>query len=210
MNYPAILLPLPSYKEVICDLSTFFLLRTTDSKDLLDSSSETLKDNAIAIDDSHLLAYSTNLLGHYSASHCEINFLNTSNKAYFHASWDFQSEVSVPEVTSDFIFDKNKGFFLLPICEFDGKRIPFKKGDSTIEYQAELKIVHKPTNSNFWHFELTWFQSNGDECFTPIKPSKSTWQKQIIGTMKSLIRQYCSLIVPKGIQPISIEFYSKN
>lgn len=210
MSYPAILLPNPSYKEVCCNLNSFYLLRTTDSKDIIDVSKKTLKEDAIALDGSHLLAYSTNLLGHYSTSHCEINFVNTANKAYFHAYWDFQSEVSAPKILSDFEFNKDKGFFILPIGDLDGKKIPYKKGDSTIEQQAQLKLVHKPTNSNFWHFELTWFQINDNDVLTPIKPNKSRWQNQIIGTMKSLIIMYCLPSVPNDIHGIDLEFYCKN
>mgnify|MGYP003114090363 FL=1 len=210
IQYPEILLPKPQYKLIESDkILEENLLRKTNSKTLINPSTQLLKDEVIVDQSKNLVDYSTNLLGHYKVEHLGITIVG-EKREYFNFNWDFGSIPVVPNRDEDFINEQDFGFFVLPVKAVNGIKIPFKKGDDS-EHLSESRVCHCPTNSNYWHFEIRWFtRTNSKEDWMELpKASKKTWQKSVLGTIKSKIREAILLDEPPN-SPLSEKDFIKS
>lgn len=197
IQYPEILLPKLQYKLIELDkILEENLLRKTNSKSLINPSTQLLKDEVIVDQRKNLVDYSTNLLGHYRVEHLSVTIVG-EKQDYFNYNWDFGSIPVVPQKDEDFINEQDFGFFVLPVKAVNGIKIPYKKGDDS-EHLSESRVCHCPTNSNYWHFEIRWFtRGNSKEDWVELpKSSKKSWQKIILGAIKSRIRETILLEEP--------------
>lgn len=195
MPYPEVLLPSKLFKKISCDLSGYLVIRRTDSEDIINPSTGTLRDEAVVKDDIHLIDYSTNLVGCFEVEHLKYDIVGP-RKNELTRYWDFSSEVIPPEEGTDFDVLFEYGYFTLPIEEFHDFRFPFKKGDNR-DYQAVLLVVHKPTNCNYWHFEVRWHDFDKEGNPKEIKKNaKAKWQLALASTLKSMIKIHFERTIP--------------
>ncbi len=208
MPYPQTLLPKKQFKKIECDLSAYLLIRKTLTKDIINPSTETLRDEVITLSEIHLIDFSTNLLGHFELDYLQYSIVGNDRKYYF-SYWDFSSEVRTPIINIDFELSKQYGYFLLPVKVFHGLTFPFKKGDRK-DYTATLLVTHKPTNCNFWHFEIGWHVL--DSSGIPIavnKNSKAEWQLSLAGVLKSKIKFHFESLIPSQLNYLPSSEYKK-
>ncbi|MFW5804569.1 MAG: hypothetical protein ACOCWG_05005 [bacterium] len=206
MHYPEILLPNIQYKKIESDLSGFLLIRKTETKDIINPSTLTLKDEVITFEQIHLIDYSVNLLGEFEVDHLKYKIIG-NNRQLYNSYWDFKTRVSTPKENEDFLIELGYGFFLLPIEKLNGSTFPFQKGNEK-EFVAKLLVVHKPTKCNFWHFEVRWHLLNPDEDFEEFKRNKKAkWQFILTATLKSKIKQYFIDKLPERISTIPVSYY---
>ena len=81
------------------------------------------------------------------------------------------------DIAFDFIDEYCTAY--LPAENWHRKRFPlrneFEMRDS-YSFSGTILIEHRPTKSNFWHFELTFYEDV--ESFRIMKKNKSEWQKK--------------------------------
>jgi hypothetical protein len=188
MEYPQDLLPKSGCKRIVApiDLSSFYLLRRTLSSDIFDSSTGQLKDEYLEEEkqEKRFLTWSCNLFNLYSIDHC---FFNVHNKALTMVEWDFVTLTEPLIHEKDFTILEEFGTYFLSIGEVvENLQVPYKIGTEP-EYYAKPYVYHCPNPCNFWHFELRWKDNKNDE----IKFSKSAWKNKMLGTMRSVLRNYC-------------------
>jgi len=208
MTYPKELLPNPQRSLIVCELSEHFLLRKTSSKDIIHISTGLIKEEFITDSDNGMFEYSTNLFGHFEIEHLKYNLDKSPKKKYFHSDWELSKEVIEPTENIDFYLDTDFGYFFIPIAQVAGLEVPFKKGDSKVEYICRSNVEHCPTNSNFWHFEIRWFPVKPDEQGQIVRKSGS-WQKYLSATIKARIRNYFLTETPE-ITLLSESSFSNN
>lgn len=198
-TYPQVLLPTSQHTIISCDLSKYFLLRKTPNNDLIHASTGLIKDEMIVTDERGMLDYSTNLFGYYTTEHLAINLGISKNKDYFHLDWIHGSDVKQPIADVDYCLESECGFFFIPINRILEIKGPFKKGDDKSDYEYCSKVIHRPTNSNFWHFEIQSIQIKPDTEEPHITKNKGKWQKLLSSSLKSIIRNFIILDKPETL-----------
>ena len=162
MTYPIRLLPQPHFKNIDWQesLKNHYLIHYTDSKDLIDPNTEKLRISLVVRQTDHLRDYSNNLLGVFLVDdiYWAVN-KESPNKEYFGELWTVGSSVNVPKVPIDFYRKEDRGYFFLKVSNCHGKVVQFE--DDTC-VSPECKLLHTPTNGNFWHFSLRWFFNDQD------------------------------------------------
>lgn len=188
MSYPQAILPRPEYRKISCNLSDYFLLRVTGNSDIWHFSTGKLTDEALYVaHEKQFLDYSTNLLGLFMFDFCVLR-IDGENKDYFIEDWQEGESVKAPEENKDFIICQDNSGFCVNIGKISGKKAPFKRTDKCPELEAECYVQHRPTRSNFWHFEILLL----DEKREPIsKKNMSAWKKDLIRrSLKIWLKHY--------------------
>lgn len=177
-----------------------FLIRSTLDKELKDANGK-LKEKYIVRNTSHLRDYSNNLLGDFNVEHSFIEVNSKSKSGYFIKLWDLKSEVLVPIYKRDYRINSSKGCFYLKIDDFMNAKVLYD--DQGI---VTCKVIHTPTNSNFWHFSLRWYFNDVDIHTWRVK-EKAGAQRRILTSAKSYIIQNCHFTEPK-YDPCPKNYYS--
>jgi hypothetical protein len=162
MSYPNRLLPQQDYKKICWfeDLRKYFLVHTTETKENIDPQTGKLKISLVVRQTDHLKDYSNNLLGVFLIDDVYwIPNSNSANRLYYREAWVEGDCVIPPVVPSDFDINVNKGYFFLKISDFHEVVINFE--DNTFASPI-CRLLHTPTNSNFWHFSLRWYFDGKD------------------------------------------------
>jgi hypothetical protein len=191
MEYPQELLPKVGYKRIISNesLSSFFLMRKTVAKEILDSSTQQIKDEYIeeSGEEKRFLTWSCNLFNKFEIENLQFN---VHNRDLTMKEWDFTTEVTPPIHLVDFSLETEFNQYFISISDINNNlRIPYKKGDN-LEQIAKPLVYHSPNKSNFWHFEIRWLDAENNM----ISRNLSAWKNLMIGTMKAYIRNYCLMI----------------
>lgn len=83
MNYPIEILPNPQYKMIDCDLSNYYLLRTTETnkhEELWDDEMNMLREDCICNPKERISDLSTSLFGIYNTEHIVIELTDKGKK----------------------------------------------------------------------------------------------------------------------------------
>lgn len=161
MKYPNRLLPKPHYKQISWNesLRNHYLIHYTETTDLIDPKTSKLRLAFVVKRTDHLRDYSNNLLGVFLADDIFWALQDCQDKESLIAAWDVGSNVRTPIVPDEYKYDKSKGCFFLSIGDCHEEVIQFEDNTYT---QPVCKVLHTPTNSNFWHFSLRWFFDGQD------------------------------------------------
>lgn len=206
MNYPEQLLPQQIFKQITSDLSGYFICRKVFDKQLLtEPLPPIIPDEILSLETANdCFDYSTNLPGVFELLHNCIEHIG-ERKKYFRTYWDFVSDVEMPVYEQDFTINEKVGFFFLRIGSLQGLRIPFnKKADEKPNDMATAQVLHTPTNSNFWHFSVRWFDKEGNQ----ISSNSAKWKNGIIAAARAMISELILLEYPA--QAIPEDLYIKN
>lgn len=178
MEYPKRLLPKLHYKKISWHeiLKNFYLIHFTDSKDIKDPETEKLKLEHVVRRTGHLRDYSTNLLGIFLVDDIYWSLQNCEDGEYYKDEWVEGTKVKVPKVPDEFNRDETRGYFFLRIGDCHNEVVQFE--DSATKYSHLVcKVLHTPTNANFWHFSLRWFFDEQE---------LESWSKGVKRRMKTL------------------------
>lgn len=196
MTYPIYLLPQQNYKKIeFCsELNEGFLIHFTDTKDNKDPDTKNLKLSCVVKRTDHLRDYSNNLLGVFLTNDIYWGIENSENKGYFISEWNIGEKVKVPIVPNDVKKSLARGYFFLPIKNCHQAIVNYS--DET-NMKPICKVLHTPTNSNFWHFSLRWFYNDVD-----ILNWTDKERKRILTAAKSFIIQNAKFDEP-NYKPIN-------
>ena len=162
MLYPEPLLPKANYRFFQFDnlQSNLYLVHYTDSKDNRDENGD-LKAECVALQMDHLRDYSNNLLGEFEPEDCRLNLIKTGPRyEELYDLWQEGNDVVAPVYEIDFGLSINRGWFFLKVEDFH--KIEFGVLSNEIKELPICKVLHTPTNSNFWHCSLRWIHENTD------------------------------------------------
>ncbi|MEY4902805.1 MAG: hypothetical protein RLZZ292_620 [Bacteroidota bacterium] len=213
MDYPQRLIPQVDYKIMAIEtgvLDSHYLVRHTKGRDLLDPTTNELKRAYVGEQTYPLRDISVNLIGgaFLVSDVYLIHHREDPDFAYFNYEiWQEGKEiVKIPQ--SEFISeDRTRGYYFLHIGTFQDLKISYTD-DNNAEHQAEIKVLHTPTQCNFWHCSLRTFSHEGD--FEPLseKEIKRPWRKGLLTTLRTMIIQNAILDETLIIkQAISFKLY---
>lgn len=186
MSFPRVLLPQRSRKKIICDLSFYFLSRSTETKDIIDEHGE-VANNHICSPKEHILDLSINLLGYFHFDHHYISLINKKNNPYNeYCNPDHNSNPLI--LNQHYIIDKLKGWWSVQVSDILNQEYQvIYKNMETLEITP--LIDHTPMKWNYWHFSIIWNFNNLD-----LNSRSQTQQKKIkrllAGEARSVIKQF--------------------
>ncbi len=210
MSYPNKLLPKRIYSILDSNIfrsEGFYLLRHTPSKKLIDENTDMLLNNAICLQSSHIIGYSLNLMGRYTIKHSKIE-INHDFKKVFNSDWE-PCELSLQPKKGQYRYDESKGFFFIDFNSIHNYPYSKTHPETAIKYKYICKLEHKPTKCNFWHFELHWYDSDGNK----IKIEKGKIRgipKKIYSDFRNLFKLFGKTTKPRNIKQISVKHYRKR
>lgn len=204
MNYPEHLLPKINYKiiEWHNDLSHCYLIRHTPTRKIYTEDSKKISFELIKIQSDHLGDFSTNLLGVFEPNDNLIR-VKGENSDYFNSLWIEGNNVGEPLYNKNFDIDTERGNFFLKISDLDGK-IANYTNDKSDNIIAKCKILHTPTNCNFWHFSLRWYSIPEEKDVRELNISKKQRSK-LLSSAKALIAE-----IAFGDEPVYFTLPPKN
>jgi hypothetical protein len=188
MKYPEHLLPQISFKRIDwhIDFSHSYLIRHTPSKQIYSEETGKIDFNLVKIQSDHLGDLSTNMLGVFDPNDNYI-CIKSENSEYFHDLWTEGTKVKAPNFQEDFNIDSQRGCFFLRIADIVGQ-IANYSNDNSDKITAKCKILHTPTNCNFWHFSIRWFSIPDQIDVRELSISKSQ-RKKLLSSAKLLISE---------------------
>jgi len=201
MEYPEELLPQHNYKVIETkDLNPehSILRKSLRSKtESLDNLGD-VRIDAIFEKEKEVFGLSINLFGIFTCEYLKIIVINTK----FHEDWNPGDKIPIIDEI-EFTIDENAFPLFFKIKDLHNKSIPYKKNLPKIKgiknFEGFCCIDHKPTKCNFWHFELSVYDSDLKQTY--INASKKTWQKEIAHFLsKSILKMHVSIDVPEKIK----------
>ena len=119
--------------------------------------------DAGAIDIDRIPGFSTNIIPKSRKEHLFIDFKQDFKKEYT-LEWNIgDSGLIPPKLSYDVLWERKRYFIpLLKIHGFKGKYNPHPNKENAPLIEFELKVVHKPLISNYWHFEFAIFGKDGE------------------------------------------------
>ena len=201
MCYPTRLLPQQHFKLMSWDdeLKKHYLIHFTETKELKDPITNKLKIGLVVRQTDHLRDYSNNLLGVFLVEDIYWAIQKCPNKDILTDEWVEGSKVSEPIVPDEFKKDDSRGYFFMKMEECE---------DAVIDYlddpniKPKCKVLHTPTNSNYWHFSLRWFV-NGVDILTWTDKER----RRILTSAKSFIIERAHFDEP-NYEELDAQFYS--
>ncbi|MER0439612.1 hypothetical protein [Emticicia sp. W12TSBA100-4] len=192
------MLPKRSFKK-ITSLSNYYLVRHTKTSDYLDTETGHLKSEEVP--SGHMQDLSTNLLGTFKIKDLQIEFKKECEDfSYFIDYWVENTDVKMPVFEKDFSYKTDRSYFFLKISDLDGHVVPYKKSNDN--FQAFCKVLHTPTNSNFWHCSVRWFDENGID----ISKQSGQFKNRLFSQTRSTISEFIKQDIPEH-KEISKELY---
>lgn len=161
MNYPTRILPQTSYKLIDCDLSSHYLIRYTNTNDILEIiNPETgfVKQEHICTPKKHASDLSTSLLGVFEVTHIQIQ-LTEVGKTKYNDYCQPDANIDVPIFQQDFERNTSRHFWVILIKDILNAEVDYLK--SNTPFKANCIIQHTPMKWNFWHFSIRWKVEDG-------------------------------------------------
>lgn len=161
MNFPTKLLPNPSYRTIDCDLSRYYLIRSTKADsvhDIVNHATGFIKFEHICTPRDHISDLSTSLLGVFEIPHVQIQ-LTEEGKTIYNEYCQPNVNAGVPVFEKDFVVDTSKLYWVVLIGLINKMPVHYTKGD--LPFKAQCVVEHTPMKWNFWHFSVRWLTEDG-------------------------------------------------
>lgn len=207
-SYSSHLLANQNYCFIKHQLSDKYLVRHTQSKDFIDLQTNNIIVKQVCSPSEQLEDLSTNLLANFTIKDLIFEIINEGgNKEYFTRYWNEGEIVNkVPLFEKDFRFNNERGFFFLSIKEIDGLYVPYSVGGVCSDnFRVICRVVHTPTNNNFWHFSLRWYNEKGED----LREIKGNFKNRLFTNSRSLISEMAEYELPK-YEPLPKVMYVKE
>lgn len=213
-TYPTIILPSYKHKPIESNNlpSNICFIRSTRNKPQI-KSRKILKEKigSILSASEFYNGISCNLYFVFNETHTCFNVKDPSNKG-LNKNWVSPNPPMMP-IAGDYEhihWQGYFGFFLKKINKFEAK-IPIIKNGKLLRYdKCFLKVVHAPTQCNFWHFNLFLFaeHSVNKEVYNLNHPDYGPSKSQVPKIATSLIDEISKyLSISKQLKPV---YLSKN
>lgn len=196
MHYPKHILPQRNFKKIVNfrPLYNYYLIHFTDSINNKDPQDGGIREDCIVRQTDHIRDYSNNLLGTFELEDIYIELTQGEFKEYFNSEWEeATTPLHIPRFQNDFLINGNRGFFFLAISDCDNYQIEYSDGSNV---NPICKILHTPTNSNFWHVSLRWFHNGQDISELQLKERKRADIRRILSAAKAFIREKAQFEIP--------------
>ncbi|AQG81017.1 hypothetical protein [Spirosoma montaniterrae] len=204
MSYPERLLPQPTYKQIDFDWvssRSYYLVRHTDSTDITTEEGR-LKSDYVVLQTDHLRDYSTNLLGEFEPDDVAWNWLKGTTCTQL---WSGNCPGQMPTVGTDVEWVAGRGRFYLAIYQHHTFSFPANGGTE----QITCRVLHTPTNGNFWHCSLRWWWNSEDVATYGDDRQAQKRRRQILSTAKTFITINALLTEPT-YQAVPPEAYQQT
>ena len=183
MSYPQRIIPHPNYKIITKDLSDYYLIRHTNSKEFINPLTNKPLIETICSPREQIQDLSTSLLGVFGTDDSKVR-IEGENSNYYFEEWRPGESVNTPRVGSDFSIDINRGYFFLTIGEIEGESVDYSKGG--IEgFKAFCRVIHTPVKWNYWHFSVRWINEEGD-----VIEQKGNWKNKFLASARAMIAEF--------------------
>lgn len=202
--YPDYLLPQANFCYINQDLSDKYLVRHTNSKDFIDIQTNKLLVEHLCSPKEQLQDLSTNLLSNFTIQDIEIELIDEGgNKAYFQEYWKEGVRIDkLPIHEKDFKFNKNRGYFFLSINQINGKPQPYTIAGKDGFY-ATCQVIHTPTNTNFWHFSLRWFDREGKD----LREVSGSFKNRLFSSARTMVSELAEYEQIPNYELLTESFY---
>jgi hypothetical protein len=207
MQYPVHILPQPNFKKIanIQLLHNYYLIHFTNTKDNRDKNDGRILEDSIVRHTDHLRDFSNSLLGTFEIDDIYLELTKSEFKSYFNSGWTEGSVLErIPQFKKDFVVNNERGFFFLPISECNDHEVKYSDGSNV---NPICKVMHTPTNSNFWHISLRWFHNGQDMAELEEKQRRKSEVKRVLTAAKSFIQEKGKFDIPTH-QPVDISIYT--
>jgi len=195
MQYPAHILPQPNFRKItnIQLLHNYYLIHFTETKDNRDVDNKVRLDCIVRFTD-NLRDFSNNLLGTFEIDNIHLELTKGEFRNYFNGDWIQGSSVErIPQFKKDFFVNKERGFFFLSISECNDYEVNYTDGSNV---NPICKVLHTPTNSNFWHVSLRWFLNGQDISELEERQRRRPEIKRILTAAKAFIQEKGKFDIP--------------
>lgn len=81
-----------------------------------------------------------------------------------------------------------------------------KNKNKQLELDGEVRLNHRPTNLNFWHFTIDLYSMEDKD--NPIMDINSSWKEQMAISVRDVLKR-TFLLIPEVITPVNIEEWDK-
>ena len=203
-SYPQYLIPQPHY-NIINSKSIFencFLIRTTPDQYYRDSPQSPIKGIQISNPSSNVLQYSLSIFGIFNTH--EVKFIVKDDKEFpkgYHYDWIPRTN-GIRPLPDHVNIDENKGCIFFNFGKLKILSPKFKYINEKVETLKPL-ILHKPTNCNYWHYEVTWVNEDNQD----ISILEGSWKKRAYSAIKTLLIDIASEIPPADYYMLKSEDY---
>lgn len=202
MNYPIEILPNIERKLISCDVSNYYLIRSTKTNvpsELLDEITGEVKQGAICTPREHVIDLSTSILGVFNFDHNLIQLTEDGNSKYAHYC---QPDINVdpPSHGVDFVIDNNKGFLILLINNICNQQpVEYTLGDFPSKiFTATCRVVHTPARWNYWHYSIKWHLDDYGCYVDDLEDIKlmSRIKKRLSGHARAMLARFATITQP--------------
>jgi hypothetical protein len=196
MQYPARILPQPNFKKIqnIHLLHNFHLIHFTETKDNRDENDGKARPHSIVLVTDNLRDFSNSLLGTFEVDDIYLEVVKGEFKTYFSADWEEGSTIDpIPHHGKDFIVNNKRGFFFLAISDCNGHEVTYSDGSNV---NPVCRVLHTPTNGNFWHMSLRWFHNGQDISELEEKQRRRSEVKRVLTAAKAFIQEKATFEIP--------------
>jgi hypothetical protein len=196
MQYPARLLPQPNFKKIqnIQVLHNFHLIHFTDTKNNRDEIDGKVRLDAIVRFTDHLRDFSNNLLGTFEVDDIYLELIKGEFSPYFNGSWEPGTSIDrIPKAGKDFQVNLERGFFFLAISDCHDHEVKYSDGS---DVNPICRVLHTPTNANFWHMSLRWFHNDQDISELEEKQRQRSAVRRVLLAAKAFIQEKATFDIP--------------
>lgn len=213
ITYPDKLLPKSHFiiipQDILMAQPGLCLIRHVESKDAIFlPETEILDPDCINIESGQLADLSTNLLGVFEKD--DIRFVidkETNDKFGYHDLWNGTDNCLLP-LEGHYSIDDKRGCFYILVDKLKEDIIPMMNAsDGTCQYY-HFRILHTPTNCNYWHISIRVYDSQN--CEVNKLPISLRKKKNIWRTVKTyLVTSILTREIP-NYSTLDIKIYSNE
>ena len=184
MVYPIRLYPQKEFNKINSPDPEHILCRWTNPD--IELIGEDNKLNAEAIPDERIPGFSLNKIPASTVEDCYIEFNSRELADKYSLEWN-KGDANAIVGDSDFKINIERGYFLFKIKDIHmfQNYYPFPGDAANSDFLFKVFVTHKPTVSNFFHFELEVFDCREKKI---VKNAKGGWRKIITQAIK---REIC-------------------
>ena len=207
MQYPVHILPQPNFRRItnIQVLHNYHLIHFTETKDNRDSNDGKVKEDSIVRQTDNLRDFSNSLLGTFEIDDIYLELTKGEFKNYFNSDWTEGTDLErIPNIHKDFVVNRERGFFFLSVSECNDYEVKYSDGSNV---NPICKILHTPTNSNFWHISLRWFHNGQDISELEEKQRRKSEVKRVLTAAKAFIQEKGKFEIPP-YQSVDVSIYT--
>jgi hypothetical protein len=137
--------------------------------------------NQDAIEIKRIPGFSTNKLPQSKIRDLFIKFINTS---IYNGSWQVGEKSQRPK-SSDYEYKTDRNYYFLKIEDFISYSDAYEHSSKkNYKFEFQLKIVHKPLISNYWHFEFDVQSFHGN-----ITNDNAAWKRIVLSSIRDRIQE---------------------